>query len=88
MIVIQTVAQYAFWRRYQQRYPGRLTGSPYLAGWDRMTSDPQQGLWYRVSLLFAPIEDAELDRTRRRALHAMSATVVVTIALVAWAIVN
>lgn len=82
MIVIQTVAQFAFWRRYQQRCPDRL------AGWDGMTPDPHQGLWYRVSLLFAPTEDAELERTRRRALYAMSATFAVTIALVAWAVLN
>jgi len=86
LVLVQTAAQFAFWRAYRRRYPDRLTGSVYLSAWDGMVPDERQGLWYRINLLFAPVDDRRVDGLRRRALFAMAATVSGALVLFTWSV--
>ena len=86
LVVLQTAAQFAFWRAYQRRYPDRLTGSAYLSAWDGTVPDERRGLWYRINLLFAPVDDRRVDGLRRRALFASAATLSGGLVLVAWSV--
>jgi hypothetical protein len=49
-----------------------------------MSPDERHGLWYRVNLLFAPVDDAHVDGLRRRVLFAMAATVAGALVLFTW----
>lgn len=87
LVVLQTVAQFRFWRASQRRYPDRLSGWPHLSEWDGMSSDERRRLWCRINLMFAPTGDHNLERSRWLALSTMVATVIAALALVAWSVV-